>query len=217
YLKPELIHSLELGYNKEGGKFSASSNLFYRYASNIIRSFISLDTNGVALVLPRNFGSGVTYGLEEIISARPTNFYNCDVSLSLYQQNINGVNVSAEAMSNYFSWYAKLINNITMWKGSKLQLIANYNSPVATPQGTRIAVYNVDGGFQQKLFKGKAALGLVVTDIFNTQRNGLTAFTSDFSYYRNFKVDTRAVLLTFTYSFRSLVKEELLENKFENE
>lgn len=216
YLKPELVHSLELGYNREGTKFSASSNLFYRYASNIIRSFISLDTNGVALVVPKNFGSAATYGLEEVISARPTNFYNCDASLSLYQQNINGANVSAEAMSNYFSWYAKLINNFTMWRGSKLQLIASYNSPVATPQGTSIAVYNVDGGFQQKLFRGKAALGLVITDVFNTQRNGLTAITSDFSYYRNFKVDTRAVLLTLTYSFRSLAKEELLENKFEN-
>jgi outer membrane receptor protein involved in Fe transport len=217
YLKPELVHSLELGYNKEGSKFSSATNLFYRYSSNIIRSFISLDTNGVALAIPQNYGNAVTYGLEGVLSARPTRFYNCDASLSMYRQNFSGANVSDEALSENFSWYAKLINNFTMWKGSKMQLILNYNSPIATPQGTRIAVYNADGGFQQKLFKGKAALGLVVTDIFNTQRNGITAITSDFIYYRNFKVDTRAVLLTFTYSFRSLAKEELLENKFEND
>ncbi|MBD0294529.1 MAG: outer membrane beta-barrel protein, partial [Flavisolibacter sp.] len=70
---------------------------------------------------------------------------------------------------------------------------------------------------QQKLFKGKAAIGLVITDIFNTQRSGFTAITADFNYYRHFKVDTRALLLTFTYSFKSLAKEELLENKFSND
>jgi outer membrane receptor protein involved in Fe transport len=217
YLKPELVSSVELGYNKEGRKLSSVSNLFYRYATNIIRSFISLDSNGVALVVPKNYGNSIIYGFEEILSAYPTTFYNCNVSLSLYQQRINGANVSSDALSNYFSWYAKMVNNFTLWKGSKLQLIGNYNSPIATPQGTRIAVYNVDGGFQQKLFKGKAAVGLVVTDIFNTQRSGFTAVTADFNYYRHFKVDSRALLLTFTYSFKTLAKEELLENKFEND
>lgn len=110
-----------------------------------------------------------------------------------------------------------MINNFSIWKGGKLQLIANYNSPIATPQETRVAVYNVDGGYQQKLLKGKAALGVVITDIFNTQRSGLTALSSDFNYHRNFKVDTRAILLTFTYSFKTAVKEELLENKFSND
>ncbi|MDQ3845249.1 MAG: TonB-dependent receptor, partial [Bacteroidota bacterium] len=184
YLKPELVSSVELGYNREGAKFSSVSNLFYRYATNIIRPFISLDTNGVALVVPRNYGNAITYGFEEIFSAYPAKLYNCNASVSLFQQHINGANVSSDALSNYFSWYAKLINNLTLGEGSKLQLIANYNSPIATPQGTRIAVYHVDGGFQQKLFKGKAAIGLVITDIFNTQRSGFTAVTADFNYYR---------------------------------
>jgi len=102
-------------------------------------------------------------------------------------------------------------------KTSKVQLTANYISPIATAQGTRIAVYNVDMGFQKKLFNNKAALALVVTDIFNIQNNGFTTLTSDFNFHRTGKVDTRAILLTFTYSFRSKAKEELLENKFEND
>jgi outer membrane receptor protein involved in Fe transport len=217
YLQPELVGSVELGYNKEGKKFSFTSNLFYRYATNIIRPFISLDTNGVALVVPENYGNATIYGFEEIFSANPARFYNCNASVSFYQQHINGANVNTDALSNYFSWYGKLINTFSFGKETKVQLIANYNSPIATPQGTRIAVCNVDGGIQQKLFKGKAALGLVVTDIFNTQRSGFTAVTNDFNYYRHFKVDSRALMLAFTYSFKSLAKEELLENKFSND
>lgn len=217
YLKPELANSLEFGFNKEWKKYSSTSNLFYRYSTNIIRTFISLDTNGVALSMPMNFGNATTYGFEEIFSAYPTKFYSCNLSVSLFQQIINGSNVSSDALANYFSWYAKMVNNFSLWKGGKLQLMGNYNSPIATPQGTRIAVYNLDAGFQQKLFKGKGAFGLVVTDIFNTQKSGITAVSSEFNYQRNFKVDTRAVMLTFTYSFKTAIKEELLENKFSNE
>ena len=104
-----------------------------------------------------------------------------------------------------------------MWKGSKLQLIGNYNAPIATPQGTNIAVYNVDMGFQQKMLKGKGALGFVVTDVFNTQQKGFNAYASNFNYSRTFKIDTRAVLITFAYSFGTAFKEALLENKFSNE
>lgn len=217
YLKPELINSTEFGYSMEWKNVSSVSNLFYRYSTNIIRPFISLNQNGVALTVPMNFGNATVYGFEEIFSVLATKFYSCNTTVSLFQQIIDGSNVNSDAVNNYFSWYAKMINNLTLWKGGKMQLIGNYNSPIATPQGTRIAVYNLDGGFQQKLFKGKGAIGLVVTDIFNTQYSGLTAVTSDFNYHRKFKVDTRAFLITFTYSFKALAKEELLENKFSND
>ena len=217
YLKPELINALEAGYNKEWKKISLSAIIFYRYATNIIRQYISLQPNGVALAHPMNFGNGTTYGFEGIVSAFPAKFWSFNASVSLYQQIIDGSNVSPDLSNNVLSWYGKLINNFTLWKGGKLQLISNYNSPIATPQGSRIAVYNVDLGYQQKLFKGKGALGLVVTDIFNTQKNGTTASASDFKYSRTSKIDTRAVLLTFAYSFGIKFKEELLENKFSNE
>ncbi|MGZ3866142.1 MAG: TonB-dependent receptor domain-containing protein [Bacteroidia bacterium] len=216
-LKPELINSLEGGFNKEWKKVSLSTIVFYRYATNIIRPYIFLQPNGVALTIPTNFGSSTTYGFEGIASVFPVKWWSANLSFSVYQQLIDGSNVSADLANNVLSYYGKFINNFTMWKGSKLQLIANYNSPIATPQGTRVAVYNVDLGFQQKIMKGKGALGLVVTDIFNTQMSGLNAYANDFSYHRRFKVDTRAVLVTFAYSFGTKFKEELLENKFSND
>ncbi|MEP7266228.1 MAG: TonB-dependent receptor, partial [Saprospiraceae bacterium] len=188
YLKPELINALEWGYNKEWKKSSFSTNLFYRYATNIIRPFISLAPNGVALVVPKNFGNASTYGIESIVSAYPSSYWSYNMSISLFQQKINGSDVSVDAANNLFSWYGKLINNINVWRNGKLQVIGVYNSPVATPQGTRIAVYNIDMGFQQRIWKEKAAIGLVITDIFNTQKAGTTAHTSEFDYYRYSKV-----------------------------
>jgi outer membrane receptor protein involved in Fe transport len=216
-LKPEIIHALELGYNKEWEKSSFSSALFYRYSLDAIRQYAQLQSNGANLTLPLNIGNAITYGIENIVSAKPSNFYDVNGSLSLFQQKINGGNVSTDAVQNTFAWYGKLINNFTPWQGGKVQVIGNYNSALATPQGKRIALYNLDMGFQQKLGKGNARIGLIVTDIFNTLKSGYKNYTSQFSNYRNSKADTRAVMISFAYSFKSAFKEKLLENKFSTE
>jgi len=65
--------------------------------------------------------------------------------------------------------------------------------------------------------KGQGRLGLAFTDIFNTQQNGTRIVEDNFEFSRIFKIDTRAVMLTFGYTFRSAFKETLMENKFKNE
>jgi hypothetical protein len=59
--------------------------------------------------------------------------------------------------------------------------------------------------------------GIIITDIFNTQQSGFTWNTTDFNFERTFKVDTRAILVTFAYSFNSTFDEGLKKNKFSND
>ncbi len=213
-LKPEIIHALEFGYNKEWGSASFSSNLFYRYAVNTIKQYAQLQPNGASLLYPVNIGSAVTYGVENIVSVKAAKVYDFNASLSLFQQQLNGSNVSTDAVQSAFGWYAKLINNFIPWQGGKLQVTGNYNSALATPQGKRIAQYFADLGFQQKLGKGNARLGVTLTDIFNTFKSGYINNTAAFSNYRYGKADTRAFIITFAWFFKSVFKEKLLENKF---
>lgn len=219
YLKPEIIHIVELNYNKEWNNSSLSGNAFYRNANNTIRQYAILQDNGVVLLQPQNIGNTVTYGLETIFSFKPISFYDANISLTAFEQNINADNLAQvqDIVSSAFSWYGKMINNFTPWKGGKLQVIGNYNSAVATPQGKRIPIYNVDMGFQQKLGKGNARLGLVVTDMFNTLESGYKNSTLLFRNNRTSKSDTRALMLTFAYTFKSDFKEKLLENQFSTE
>lgn len=217
YLKPEIIHIIETGYSKEWSKYSLSTNAFYRNATNTIRQYAELQDNGVVLQQPRNIGSTITYGLETIFSLKPIGFYDANISITAFQQNINASNLAQNVVNNAFSWYGKIINNFVPWKGGKLQIIGNYNSALATAQGKRIPIYNVDMGFQQKLGKGNARLGLVVTDMFNTLESGFKNNTALFSNYRTSKSDTRALMLTFAYTFKSDFKEKLLENQFSAE
>lgn len=219
YLKPEIIHILELNYNKGWDKCSLSGNAFYRNTNNTIRQYSILQENGAVLLQPQNIGNMVTYGVEAILSIKPFTFYDANISLTAFEQKISGVNLpqTENLVSSAFSWYGKLINNFTPWKGGKLQLIGNYNSAVATPQGKRIPIYNFDMGFQQKIGKGNARLGLVVTDMFNTLESGYKNNTALFSNNRTNKSDTRALMITFAYTFKSDFKEKLLENQFSTE
>lgn len=217
YLKPEIIHIAEMSYNKEWSKYSFSANAFYRNATDAIRQYAVLQDNGVILLQPRNIGSTVTYGLETIFSLKPAAFYDANISVTAFQQRIDASNLTQDVVNNAFSWYGKIINNFVPWKGGKLQIIGNYNSALATAQGKRIPVYNVDMGFQQKLGKGNARLGLVVTDLFNTLESGYKNNTLLFTNNRTSKSDTRALMITFAYTFKSDFKEKLLENQFSTE
>jgi outer membrane receptor protein involved in Fe transport len=213
YLKPEIVNVLELGYNKEWSHYSFSANSFYRNATNTIKQYSELQSNGVVLLSPRNFGNTITYGLESIISLKPSKFYDVNLSLTAFQQNINGSNVAEDVVSKAFNWYGKIINNFIPWEGGKLQIIGSYNSKLATAQGNRIAIYSADMGFQQKLGTN-SRLGLVVTDMFNTLKSGYVNNTANFTNNRTSKSDTRAVMITFAYTFKATFKEKLLENQF---
>ena len=217
HLKPELIHSLELGYYHTLQKASISLTTFYRLKNNAILPYTTLDENGVAFTQPYNFGNATTFGFETITTYNPLSFWSLNFSFSVYELRIDDSGDATDISTNQVSWYTKLINNFTLWKDGRLQVVENYTSPVATPQGSSIAVYNVDVGFQQKIIKGKGRLGLSLTDIFNTQKSGLTTSDYNFYYHRTSKLDTRAVMLTFGYTFGSSFKEKLMENKFRND
>jgi outer membrane receptor protein involved in Fe transport len=216
-LKPELAHSLELSYSRAFGNGNFSASAFYRNTSDVILPYTVLDSNGVTFTQPLNFGNAATFGLEGIVAVNPIDFWSINLAVSGYELRIENTEPTLDLQRNQWTYFAKLINNFTPWKGGKIQLTGNYTSPVAIPQGERVTVWFVDLGFQQKVLKGKGRLGLAVTDIFDTQQSGFRLSAPDFEFSRIFKLDTRAALLSFTYSFRSLAKEELLENKFKND
>ncbi len=216
-LLPELVHSVEAGYSRDWEAASVSASVFYRYATNAIRRYTVLLDNNVALSRPTNFGNAITYGVESIASLYPTKFWTANASFSLFKQTIDGNSLQEGLGNSVLTWYAKIVNTLTIWENASLQVIGNYNAPTAIPQGTRVAIYNVDAGFQQKIFEGKGRIGLIVTDIFNTQSNGYVLAGDNFSYSRIAKVDTRAVQLTFAFTFGATFKEKLMENQFNNE
>jgi outer membrane receptor protein involved in Fe transport len=216
-LGPELIHSMEFGYTHTASEASLSLNTFYRVRSNSIFPYTTLDENGVAFTQPANFGKAVAYGAEAIATYNPFAFWSLNFSFSLFEQRIEETSLSHDLNMQMVSWYTKLINNLILFNDSRLQVIANYTSPTAIPQGESVAVVFVDVGFQQTIMRGKGRLGLTFTDIFNTQEYGFITSDNNFEFSRIFKLDTRAVMITFGYTFGTSFREKLMENRFRND
>ncbi|AHW61126.1 TonB-dependent receptor [Draconibacterium orientale] len=216
-IQPEISHSFELTQNQTFKKASLTTSLFYRLTSNSIFPYTSIDNSGVSTTRPENFGNSSTYGVEAFFTYNPFNFWKINLDASIYEQRIEPSAKLQNAPENLLSGYAKFINNFDVWKNGRFQITANYTSPIVIPQGTIKEVYFIDLGFQQKILKGQGRLALTVTDIFDTQRSESAVSGSNFEYTHYRKVDTRAVMLIFAYTFRSEFKEKLLENKFKND
>jgi outer membrane receptor protein involved in Fe transport len=215
-LKPELIHSFELGYTHALDKASITLTTFYRIRNNAILPYTILDENNVAFTQPLNFGNAISRGAEVIATIAPLPAWSINFSFSAYELQIDGDD-DITLTNEQINWYTKLINNLTLFKDTKVQVIASYASPVGIPQGQSLAVYFVDLGLQQKVLRGKGRIGLSVTDIFNTQKYGFITSDYNFSFTRAIKLDTRAVMLTLGYTFRSSFKENVMENRFKND
>lgn len=93
---------------------------------------------------------------------------------------------------------------------------AKCNSLLSTVQGTRVVLYYADIAFEQKIWNLRGRLGLIFTDIFDSQSGGYNLKTQEFQFARRLKIDTRAFLFTLGYAFDTKFKEELMENQFEN-
>jgi outer membrane cobalamin receptor len=216
-LQPEFIDAFELGYSREWEAVSLSASTFYRYATNTIRGFTQLRSDGVAVSRPENIGTATTYGMETVLTAYPAKFWTLNGSFSLFQQILDASNLQAGAGNRLLTWYAKAVSTCELWDGASFQVIGNYYAPTAVPQGSRVAQYNVDIALQQKVLEGKGRVRFVVTDVFNTLNSGLVIAGDGFTLSRIGKVDTRAILLTFAYTFGATFKEKVLENGFSNE
>jgi outer membrane receptor protein involved in Fe transport len=216
-LKPEIADNFEISYGLEGINYTISLKTYYRYGKNTILPFTELQSNGVLFTKLLNVGSTQTVGLEGILTYSPFKIWNGNVSSSVFNQAIDAGNIQAEVTNQLVGWNVKWLNDINIWKNGKLQMIGVYNSPTATIQGTRLSVYNVDIAFQQKILKSNGRLGVILTDIFNTQQSGFTWNTPEFNFKRSFKIDTRAILITFAYTFKNNFKESLMKNQFLNE
>jgi outer membrane receptor protein involved in Fe transport len=216
-LRPEVIDNFELSFDFDADKYTLIAKPYYRYGKNTILAFTELQSNGALFTKLLNVGSTQTLGLESIFAYTASKKWQGNLSLSLFNQTIKTKNLNVEVLNEVLSWTAKWINDFNPWKNGKLQLIGVYNAPTATIQGTRIAVYNVDATIQQKVFNSKGRIGIVITDIFNTQKSGFTWNTQAFDFQRTFKVDTRAILLTFAYTFNNSFKESLMKNQFSND
>ncbi|HEY5463847.1 MAG TPA: TonB-dependent receptor [Hanamia sp.] len=205
-LKPQYTNSFEFSYNKT---FGMSSNfmttVYFRNTIDQITSYTEPFNNSTDTLITYSINANTnnSYGAEFTLYTPIVKWWTITANMNLFQTNISA-NIKSTSFSNSkFSWFAKLNSDMKLPAHYSIQIDGNYNSPIATPQGTVKEFGYVDVGLKKDFLKKKnASVTLSLSDIFNTRERETTYEIPDVFFQNSVeKRASRFVRLNFTYNF----------------
>jgi outer membrane receptor protein involved in Fe transport len=207
-LKPEDIHSFEMGYQYKKDVSTFISTLYYRYKYNSVTSVTKYINDSVMVTQNENLERNNSLGLELIFSSAIANVINFNLSTNTFYNTIDASNLGYSANKSTISWSANLNASANLTKTTMLQVTSNCMAQSLTPQGVRLPSYAVNLGLKQDLFKKKASAFLTVSDLFNTLQNGYTIDTPTLYDRIIRKRSARMIYVGFSYNFGNQKKKE---------
>jgi outer membrane receptor protein involved in Fe transport len=216
YLTPEYIDSYELGHLKYWDKTSLNSSVFYKQINDAIQRIVTFDSSGNQYMTQQNISSGISYGLEFVVSQDFTKWWKATGTFSYFKTEMKGTTDGTELTNSNYSWTAKINSTMTLPKNFTIQLMGNYRAPMATIQGSMNAMYSADLAIKKEIFNKKANISLRLSDIFNTQKFDMQSSGNDFDLHSIRKRNSRVLYLGFTYKLNSLAKTKDKGKSFEN-
>jgi len=207
YLKPEDIHSFELGYQFKKNVTTFISTVYCRFNYNGITSITKVNGDTLISTL-QNLGKSTTAGLEFILTTSFGKFATLNLSSNTFY---NVIDASALGFSKEKANISLSVNGsigINLTKSTVWQISSIYTGEQLTPQGKRLPSFVLNTGLKQDIFKKRAALILTVSDAFNSLRNKSEIDTPELQRFENRKRSDRIVYLGFTYSIGNAGKKQ---------
>lgn len=207
-LKPEDIHSFELGYQYRKDVSTFISTLYYRYKYNSVTSVTKYINDSVMMTRNENLSKNNSLGLELIFSSTIANIINFNLSTNTFYNTIDASNLGYSSDKSTISWSANFNASANLTKTTMLQVTSNYMAQTLTPQGVRLPSYAVNLGLKQDLFNKKASAFLTVSDLFNTLQNSYIIDTPALYDKSIRKRSARMIYVGFSYNFGNQKKKE---------
>lgn len=198
-LKPEYIHSAELGYTRFWSKTTVNPSIFYRHTDGMITRFRTMDENGIAYTTRQNLRTGKSFGAELILGQEMLAWWRINGTFSYFRRVIEGSDQQMEMANSSNSWSARMVNNFEFGKGWTAQLSAYYRSPVVLIQGEMRQMYSADMGVRKNILNDRGTINLRLSDIFNTQKFGMYNYGDNFILESERSRNSRMIFLGFTY------------------
>ncbi len=223
YLKPEIGHRIELGWNydlQSGGSFMVTA--FYRVNQDDIQPYVvyyaSLpvgDTvyKNVAVSTRQNIGTEKNLGLNLFSDLHFTPKFSVRTNIFLfYRQGINALDSGIKVES----WNYRINMNLSYYFTTNLtgEFFASFNSPRNEIQGKYPSFSTYTFAFRKQLWKKKGSIAITATNIFSEYLNQPTIlYGPDFTINSLRKIPFRSFGLNFTWKFGKLdFKKEKNEN-----
>ena len=168
-LKPEDIHSIELGYSLRLKQLTLVPTLFYRYKIHGFAWVTSSLNDSVLITTIDNLATDQSAGLDLSGTWQIGKIANLNFSASGFYSQLDASNIGYEAGKSVFSWNGRINASISITKTTLFQINGQYRSQALTAQGMREPSWVVNLGFRQDLWKKKLSLIATISDLFDSQ------------------------------------------------
>lgn len=199
YLKPEYIHSFELGYQRTGDVLTYQVTPYYRRTVNDVTRIQTIDSNGVATMTFENLATTDSYGTD-VTASLHRGLVTGFVGASFFREMTNGANLGPGLSARTFGWYARANATAHVRDGLDVQTLFFYRGPMRVAQGRIAARTRVDLAIRQELSK-RFDVTLRVVDPFDTNQFQFTTLDPRFDQISDFRRRSRALVLDLSYSF----------------
>ncbi len=214
-LKPEYIHSYELGYQHSQNRKSLGATLFYRQTDDIISREMTLfgGDNPQTHTTFNNLQSGISYGLEAVASYPLASWWRFSGSASYFYVQLKDDRLPDWDHSGD-SWMLQASSTWTILKNWELQSRFHYRSAEVTAgrttgggcqqhggQGIQDAMYYLDIGLRTNVLNGNGTISLRLNDVFKSRGFDMYTYGESFTSNLSRRSESRVLFLGFTYRF----------------
>ena len=206
-IKPEYIHSAELGYRKviaEENTIAVTG--FYRHRRGVTDNVRVAHEPGVTLDSLVNAGNDRTFGVEAMINIKNTRWWRMTINGSVFDYKFTSRYEGSTDNANT-SYTASMINNFTLGKTTQMQFDANVVGPTVLTQGREEAYCYFDLAIRQILLKNKLSVSLVVHDMFRTAKYDNYRISKTLQSKTYIKPRYPNIMLSLGYTFNSKQKQ----------
>jgi outer membrane receptor for ferrienterochelin and colicin len=171
YLKPEKIHSFEIGWQWKKDATTFILTPYYRYAYNKMTRITTIDSNNVTTTTKENMSSSKYSGVELIFTTTLFSICNLNFNSNFYYNQIDASDIGYSKNKGAFAYELSLNANTNITKSLVFQTNLRYTSSFLTPQGNRQPTFVANIGAKYDIKKYNLSLIATVSDLFDTYKN----------------------------------------------
>lgn len=209
-IRPEYIHSAEIGYRKHfGGENVFSVTGFWRQRTDVrerIRTAYRPEP-GVTLDSLVNAGNDRTLGIEASATVKPLSWWRLAVNGSVYHYRFISTFAGSSDASIISSGFS-MMNNFNLGRTTRMQFDANYVGPRVISQGREKGYIYFDLAVRQSLMKNRLAASLVFHDMFRTAKYYSSRISPTLVSETFVRPKYPHIVLSLTYTFNSSGNKE---------
>ncbi len=171
YLRPEKIHSLEVGWQYKHNNTTLILTPYYRYTFNKITEITKVLDSGVLMTTKENMSSSSAAGMEAVLNSRIGRWCTYNMSANLFYNTIDASDLGYSSTKSAFAWYVSLNADFMPFKNMMIQVNTRYRSSQLTPQGKSLGTYIMNMGAKYDIPQWNIALTATVSDLFDSYKN----------------------------------------------